>query len=106
MLRRGCLRKLGQRARYFHHRDCSAAVIVGAVIDPIARPVGAHAQMIVMRGQQNGSIAQGRIGTAQNSDHVAQRSGRAMRCGDTYGSGRVVRARLQGGKEARPPICR
>ena len=87
-------RKRRQRARDLDHRCRAGCVVIGAVIDVVARPCPAHAEMIVMRGDQHVRVLQRRIGPAQHADDVAQRDRIRFRSGDVRRDGRLDRSRF------------
>ena len=48
------LRRLRERARHFHQNAAAGAVVGGAVVDVVAFRIGIDAEMIVVRGIEDG----------------------------------------------------
>ena len=86
-----------ERLRNLNYRRCAAGVVIGAVVNVVAFSSAANAQV---RGQHQVGVFQSRIGSAQNTDHVAQPDGHRRgrrnvhRDSDLPGSGH---RRLDGG---------
>jgi hypothetical protein len=83
----------GERVRQFHHRNGSAAVVIGAVIDPVSRPRRLKAEVVIVRGDQHTRILERRVGAAQNPNDVVNLYWRLRGGRDVYGYERLRLAR-------------
>ena len=70
MERRGCCVRLGKDARHFQQDAAAGGVVVGAVVDVVARHFGTNAEVVVVRGVHDGFVFELGVGARQHGDHV------------------------------------
>ena len=71
-----------ERARDLDDGCRAAGVVIRAVEDVVAAARSAHAQVIVMSGDEHVGVRQSGVGPAQHADHVAQFHRLDLRSGD------------------------